>query len=286
MDNAGKDIPRQKPANPLQIDSVGVTRTDIPVIIRSPLEGSRLVTIMCIVKASLMLPSSARGIHVSRIGHIFANLAAEEFDSLHHYAMRLQKAISRDQGAVKCEIFVAGVLTYSEQTESLKRKVSLEHLLIRASVSGSVNEPRVSSGIGFNHITACPCVQETFRHSSDDNLSEGANKGPMFTHSQRCRTYIDFIGVDAPPSLPKLLEAIDSIVVRSMNTLPRDLELLSVHRAHVNAQFVEDILRDLAVATRKLVEAPTSQATVRVESTSFESIHDFDLHGFIEVPVS
>lgn len=71
---------------------------------------------------------------------------------------------------------------------------------------------------------------------------------------------------------------IDGVVVRSQNTLPRELELLNVFRA----QFVEDAIRDLLREVYRLVRPRSSDGTLSIKSISMESIHDFDMEAEIE----
>jgi GTP cyclohydrolase FolE2 len=130
-------------------------------------------------------------------------------------------------------------------------------------------------------------VQETYRNSflPDKPLPHPAGDGehiPLLTHSQRCQTQVMISGATETPPLPELLACIDAIVVRSQNTLPRDLELLNVYRAHARAQFVEDALRDLLLGLYQVVRMRSAEGAISIKSISFESIHDFDLEAEIE----
>ena len=82
-----------------------------------------------------------------------------------------------------------------------------------------------------------------------------------------------------------LLECIDAIVVRCQNTLPREFELLTVYRAHKNPQFLEDTLRDMLYATYYLIGKDFPESTIHIQSSSMESIHDFDISGEVTYSV-
>ena len=149
----------------------------------------------------------------------------------------------------------------------------------------------MSASVGFHHMTACPCVQQTFKHSACDEQSAlfaeiTEREIPLLTHSQRCETVVTLGGGGEPIELAALLDAIDAVVVRSQNTLPRELELLAVHRAHAKPQFLEDVLRDLLRAIYEVVRQRDPTSTIKIEATSMESIHDFDISGSISYSIA
>ncbi len=83
-----------------------------------------------------------------------------------------------------------------------------------------------------------------------------------------------------------LLAALDGVLFRTQNTLPRDQELALVYRAHASPQFVEDATRQALVAVRNLLGGSQPQAAVSIRSRSVESIHDFDLFAEAVAPLS
>lgn len=285
MDGGGSDIPNQSPKTALRLKRVGVKRSSIPVSIFDPLGGGQIVQLSCSIDASVGLEAQRRGIHVSRIGDLLAKLSSQVFPSLQEYASQLSELLRAGQRCDSAQVAVRGVLTYLEKVSGVKEKASLEHLELFAAADFADHRPSFASGIGFNHITACPCVQETYRNSFLPNKTDSARDGkhiPLLTHSQRCRTRVMISGVTEPPPVPELLTCVDGVVVRSQNTLPRDLELLNVFRAHAEAQFVEDALRDLLLAVYQVVRRRTAEGSISIKSISFESIHDFDLEAEIE----
>lgn len=285
MDEGGCDIPQQAPQTPLALRRVGVKRRAIPVQVKDPFGGRGTVELSCAVDATLELGPARRGIHVSRIGDALARLSAKRHVSLLAYAAALAEALRRSHQSECASVAVEGTLSYEEKISGVKEKLSLEHVQLFASASRLADRIRPASGLEFNHITACPCVQETFRHSFSPGASSAQkHKLPLFTHTQRCRTRLTILDAVTPP-LRTLLDAIDAVVVRSQNTLPREFELLNVYRAHARPQFLEDTLRDLLFAIYQTIGPLNTEATIRVESSSLESIHDFDLHGEIEFSV-
>lgn len=290
MDEKGSDIPNQTPKTPLRLKYVGVKRRAIPVLIADPFGGGPAVPISCAVDARVGLEAERRGIHVSRIGDMLASLTGRVFPSLTDYAGQVNKLLRDTQESSSASVAVHGVFTYLEKVGDVKEKTSLEHLDLSAGADFADGRLSTSVGVGFNHLTACPCVQETYRHSflPGKSISHPAREGqemPLLTHSQRCHAILTISGATDTPTLAELLSCIDGIVIRSQNTLPRELELLNVYRAHLRAQFLEDAIRELLVGIYRIVRVRSSEGVISIASRSMESIHDFDLEAKIEFSV-
>lgn len=69
----------------------------------------------------------------------------------------------------------------------------------------------------------------------------------------------------------------DSVLLRTCNTLPRDAELSLVYRAHREPQFIEDAPRAAAVSVACLWSPGASFGRIVGRSRSLESIHGHDL---------
>jgi|LauGreDrversion2_6_1035139.scaffolds.fasta_scaffold08977_2 GTP cyclohydrolase FolE2 len=287
MNRNGRDIASQKPGFLLPLKKMGVTRTGVPVRISDPLGGGNLVQLSCEVAMHVSLGDDRRGIHVSRLGNTIADHTGDVYQSLPDYACSVAENICRVQHADTATVSVSGIFAFLEPLQGIKNKVSLESLELAGSASCTADGTVQSSGITFNHITACPCVQETFRHShgsqSDELMAEISRREmPLLTHSQRCRTQITISGGSQLPDLAKLLDVIDSVVVRCQNTMPREYELLTVYKAHHKPQFLEDVLREISAQLFRLLAGNPPQTRVSIKSVSMESIHDFDLDGEID----
>ena len=289
MNEAGDDVPNQSPRHPSTLTRVGITRTAIPLVIANPFGTPGTVHLSCSVDAHVGLAAGRRGIHVSRLGHVLAELAGQPHASLHAYAVALCERVAEVQQAGDAEVAVSGVLSYLEHAGGVSQRSSIEHLTLSAEARRGDGRTAAGHGIAFNHITACPCVQQTYRHAlagpEGEGLAAPDPRLPQPTHTQRCHTRIAIAPCATPVPLDRLLAIVDGIVVRSRNTLPRDLELMAVHRAHREPQFVEDVLRDLLAAVHRLVRDEHPDATIRIRSTSQESIHDFDLDGEVVASV-
>src|ERR1700731_4720444 len=86
MDSGGHDIPRQRPKTALALRTVGVRREAIPVLIVDPFGGEDPVQLSCAIEARVGLDRERRGIHVSRIGDLLAQLSGKVFPAVRDYA--------------------------------------------------------------------------------------------------------------------------------------------------------------------------------------------------------
>jgi len=290
MNETGRDVANQSAAHPLALKSMGVVRTAVPVTIRNPL-GEGLAHLSCEVHMLVGLAAEKRGIHVSRMGDVVARLAQESFDTLHAYALRLVEELRVTQHASSVQVKVTGSLPYLEGIDGVKSKKSLE--AVGLSIEALLVDGKVATtqGVEFSHITACPCVQQTYRQSHEEASHRFVHelevrKMPLMTHSQRCRTHVKLAGLTKALDIRRLLEAIDKVAVRCQNTMPREFELLTVYLAHAKPQFLEDVLRDLSCALTQMQPDQPGTIRIQIDSISMESIHDFDLHGSIDTTLA
>jgi GTP cyclohydrolase FolE2 len=293
MDAAGDDIPHQVPRIRIELPSVGLDRRNVPVRIADPFGSGADATLSCTVRARTGVPADKRGIHTSRIGRLVADASLERYPDLQSYATRLARAIHDAEYGLRCEVEVGGVLSYVEEvagwTET-KDKRSLEQIEIGA--RAVIEDERVvqHASLAVNHITACPCVQQTYKHALQEAKGDVRDAlsvvAPLLTHSQRCRTRVELEDLDGPLPLAVLLDTLDRVVYRVQNTLPREHELALVYRAHRSPQFIEDAVRQVLAGVRLRLGERFPASRVRVQSVSYESIHDYDIAAEIELPMA
>lgn len=284
MDAAGDDVPGQAAAHALALDGVGVRRRDLVVALEDPFGGPEIVNAVCTIRIAATVPATRRGIHLSRIGQSVAETVPGPYRDLIHYARTVAQTVARCQygGAT---VTVHGRIPYLEQVQadgSGRPKVSLEHLeaLARHTIrpGGGIDD----LGLRVMHLVACPCVQATYRHAtglrtgSPDRAVPDAGI-PAITHSQRCITSIVVHGVREPRPVADMLAALDAVLFRTCNALPRDAELALVYRAHRTPQFIEDAIRAAAVRVAELWPSRASFGRIAGRSRSLESIHGHDI---------
>jgi GTP cyclohydrolase FolE2 len=285
MDQAGDDPAQQAPSFAIPIRRVGVDRHHVPVRLQ-PTSKEAPQTLQCRVRVRTELPATHRGIHVSRLGDVVADLAERTFVDLTDYARTCATMVAHRQYGGPTEVEVSGNLSFVTPVlgwKDEKSKRSLDTIGVHAACFWTPGVFTCQFGLEVDHITACPCVQQTMKHTARraatlPTLPPGAP--PLLTHSQRCRTRVAISTSDGPlPSLESLLRAVEQVVFRTQSTLPREHELLLVHESHRRPQFLEDVLREVAMAVAGVCSGMAQETVVTVSSTSFESIHEYDLHG-------
>jgi GTP cyclohydrolase FolE2 len=283
ISDADDDPVAGEPRVGIDLRSVGYTRGGILIQIDDPFGSGRAVQCIATVRIGSTVPATRRGLHMSRIGDALARSVMDPYPDLMAYARALGRAVCQSQYGRRTVIAVRARVPYVEEvTLDPMHKMSLEHLQLLATVrvddSHGSNERR-EAGMRFSHMVACPCVQTVYGYTRAarrmTSMASDASD-PGFTHSQRCVTTVIARGVREPLPVPRVLEEIDTVLVRTMSTLPRGSELSMVYEAHRRPQFVEDALREALWAVYRALGGGTF-ACLYGKSTSVESIHDFDL---------
>lgn len=285
MDQAEDDIPEQSPQYAIALPSVGVQRHSVPVRIRDTFGTQQVTTLACDISLTTAIPAHKRGIHMSRIGHLLADSTNCIYENLQHYTSHLAAELNRCQYGGPSVVSASGILSYIESVQGWKPgkdKCSLEEIRLYASAVADNHNITESAGLRIAHITACPCVQQTYKHallqSKGDVQKAIEMTAPLFTHSQRCETEVQIENLPHHFSMQKLLDALDEVLFRTQNTLPREYEVLLVYRAHREPQFIEDAMRQVIYALYSLLrEDVYANCAIKVHSTSMESIHNFDI---------
>ncbi len=280
MDGSGLDIPNQCPTVRLQLDSVGCEYSAFPIDLVEPFSGTGCTIVSCEVKVGTLVPSDRRGIHMSRIANIIGESAMRTHRSLTEAACHMADRIRRAQYGEATTVELSGALTFCERVEGRtqdKDKVSLENIGLVGSAKVTADSQELSAGVIVDHLTACPCVQETYRCLQRLTGEDGNQDGPRLTHSQRCRTEIVFRECGNLLPLGSLLEEIDTVIFRTQSALPREEELALVFRAHSRPQFIEDAARDLLAMCQRLAMSTVPSSAVEICSRSMESIHGNDI---------
>ncbi len=293
MNASGDDIPHQEPEHRIALPGVGLKRQNIPVQILDPFGSGKMSHLNCKVETRTFVPAERRGIHTSRIGRLVAESTEKVYPDLQAYAADLATAMSDAEYGISSEVSVAGTLSYLEEVKGWKQekdKVSLEHLGLHARVYADRGHQVEHAGLSINHITACPCVQQTYKHAllqaKGDVHAALETVAPLLTHSQRCSTTIEVKNLAMSLPVRPMLEALDEVLYRVQNTLPREYELLLVYRAHAAPQFIEDAVRQILARLYDLLADESPESSISLSSVSMESIHDFDIAAEIELSIA
>jgi GTP cyclohydrolase-4 len=284
MDRNFDDIPNQEPIHKIDIKRAGLIRENIPLTVLSPLSKRELVSLNCKLAVFTNIPFLKRGLHISRIGDIIACLSGKDYNYIEDFIKSLANEISKSQFNNESFIKLTAPFSFYEEVISKNNvyKKSLENIILIFSVFYKDNSFNYKCGIKFNNITACPCVQQTLKHSLKNYpLLKEDIEIPLLTHSQRCETKILIKNYIGYLDISKLLKVADLSTTRVQNTLPRDHELSMVYLAHKNPQFMEDVVRELANSTYNTFHLEYPEAIITIETKSKESIHDFNIQAKI-----
>lgn len=285
MDLAGDDIASGSAAILVDIDAVGIQRKDITIAIRDPFGSGTDARAVCTIDLAAKVPAANRGLHLSRIGDVMARSVEREYVDVADYARSLASETAASQyGAASVTVWARIPYLETLSTAARREKRSLEHLNVMARANVAPDRTTTDLGIRINHIVACPCVQMTYYHSLAQATGRGrasAIRHPLLTHSQRCITTVVVEDVRPAWSIADVLRALDDVLIRTCNTLPRDLELAFVYRAHQNPQFIEDAVRLAVAAVSRTLHGSATFASISGRSRSIESIHEFDLKASI-----
>lgn len=283
MDKNGDDIPLQSPKSGIEIQKVGVVRDNVPITVISPFDPQEITTLNAKLILDTLVPNTRRGIHMSRIGHIVAKLSEDQHDSIVRASMNLANQLSATQYDTRSSTRIVAPFSFITTVPGRNGvdKKSLDSISLMAGFDTDTGHGHV--GVGVDHMTACPCVQQTLKHTLVESGEMDTSKvdvlPPLMTHSQRSKTFVSIEGKpEALPSITEIHGVLDEALTLVQNTLPREHELALVHRAHANPQFIEDVVRDVATRLKKMLGS-IKTAMVTVKSSSIESIHGFDIHA-------
>ncbi|OGQ86282.1 MAG: hypothetical protein A2512_04890 [Deltaproteobacteria bacterium RIFOXYD12_FULL_56_24] len=266
----GIDIPRQPPAFALPLPEVGICGKTVWV--RLP-EG----LIPFAARLEVNLAAEVRGIHMSRMEEVIAELYDHDFADLRAYGLQLGREMMARQGASCGRVRLSGQLPLiSTAMVSGRRSVDSLDLSLDLKLTGQGEklESTAMLGVGVAHITACPCTQ-AYNQALFRKVAEDC---PLPTHSQRSKTTLSLQSAGLSPSIGELLACLEEVLHVTQDLLKRGDEAQLVYTSHTLPQFAEDAVREVARRAGEKFGGILPPATlVVIESLSLESIHIHDV---------
>ncbi len=243
------DIQSQVDRRDLWIDAVGITGLRYPITLRT---GDRVVPTIATLTMTVVLSADTKGTHMSRFVELLeANTQALDQKGFKAILFDMLERLEARSGAIEMRFpyFVKKTAPISGVQSQLDYEVCWR---------GSVfDEGRYSF---WMHVTVpatslCPCSKEISAYGA---------------HNQRSH-----ISIDAELAGEMAIEELIAIAERSAScevygVLKRQDEKYVTECAYDNPKFVEDLVRDVALA---LMQEPQVAAYV-VEAENFESIHN------------
>lgn len=254
------DVQSSADTRNMVIQRVGVKSVTYPVRVAAP-EGVQ--STVAVIDMDVRLPADVKGTHMSRFLEVL-----EDFDtplSAETLATLMDEMLERlgaDSGTIEMRMpyFVRKSAPVSGVSSLLDHQLTLraQHDGQRLSITQQIQTPVTS---------LCPCSKEISLYGA---------------HNQR--SHIIIAATLAPGAELPVQDLIDiaetSASCQLWGLLKRPDEKYVTERAYENPKFVEDLVRDIAVA----LSADPRVARYEVSSENFESIHNHSAFAWLSGP--
>jgi MptA/FolE2 family GTP cyclohydrolase len=253
------DVQSQPDRRNLPIDAVGIKGIRYPVTIRS---GNRLTRTVAALSMTVGLPGSTKGTHMSRFVEVLQGqsepLDRARFGDL---ARDMLKKLHARSGAIEMRFpyFVLKSAPVSAVQSLLDYDVCWR---VSATHAGDC---RFAMRVTVSATSLCPCSKEISEYGA---------------HNQRSHISIDAT-LSGEMSVEELIDIAEcNASCEIFGLLKRPDEKYVTERAYDNPKFVEDLVRDVALALNREPRI----AAYTVEAENFESIHNHSAFARIEQP--
>lgn len=254
------DVQSSADTRNMVIQRVGVKSVTYPVRVAAP-EGVQ--STVAVIDMDVRLPADVKGTHMSRFLEVL-----EDFDtplSAETLATLMDEMLERlgaDSGAIEMRMpyFVRKSAPVSGVSSLLDHQLTLraQHDGQRLSITQQIQTPVTS---------LCPCSKEISLYGAHNQRSHIIIAATLATGAELpVQDLIDIAETSASCQLWGLLKRPDEKYV--------------TERAYENPKFVEDLVRDIAVA----LSADPRVARYEVSSENFESIHNHSAFAWLSGP--
>lgn len=259
--NAIADVQSSPDQRNMPINQVGIKDLHFPLQIQSA-EGVQHT--IARIGMTVALPASQKGTHMSR----FVALMEErqhlvlDFTSLHQLTLDMLERLDAQAGRIhisfpffrKKAAPVSGITSFLDYAVTWQGEVS---------VSGEYSHQiKVLAPV----TSLCPCSKEISQYGA---------------HNQRSHVTVTLTCHKQEVSIEEIIDLVENKASCQLyGLLKRPDEKYVTEHAYENPKFVEDMVRDIAVA---LKNDPRIDC-FSVESENFESIHNHSAYALIEYP--
>jgi GTP cyclohydrolase IV len=279
------------PIIPVHLTRVGVT--GVKKLLKIERDRKRPIILLPTFDAFVDLPSTKRGIHMSRNPEAISDVLEEvvekttvEIESL--CAEIVNSLLKKHKYAKRAEVSMKSDFMVMKRSPVTKIKTQ-EMTKIMADSIGIRNEEEVvvrkMIGAEVVGMTACPCAQDSIKEESRHRLLEFLdeettnrvlNTIPSASHNQRGR---GMIMIEVPEDHTIRAEELIAIIENSMSSsvcelLKRPDENAIVIKAHENPMFVEDCVRNMVQKIVNEFSHLPNDTLVTVRQINEESIHN------------
>jgi len=284
------DTQEKLPTIPVHLTRVGVK--GVKKLLKIERDSKRPIVLLPTFDAFVDLPSTQRGIHMSRnpeaISHVLEEAvegSAVEIESL--CAEIVSLLLEKHKYAKRAEVSMKSDFMIMKKSPVTQHKTQ-EMVNIMADAIGYRTKEgvviRKMIGAEVVGMTVCPCAQETVKESSKQKLLEFLDEETtakvletvsFASHNQRGR---GSIMIEVPAQQIIRGEDIIRIIEDSMSSsvcelLKRPDEHAVVVHAHQNPMFVEDCVRNMVQKIVKEFSHLPDDTLITVQQVNEESIH-------------
>lgn len=238
----------------LPIERVGVRGVRYPVLLDLGL--AEIQPSIADFSLSVALPADQKGTHMSRFIALLEQMSREGRAlgpaSIGEMAVEMLELLHGEEGTIEltAPMFIRKTAPISGVSSLMDYSVGFT-----AEVVGG--QPVVQMSVSVPVKSLCPCSKEISDYGA---------------HNQRSMVTVKVgLGLEAELTALKLIQAIESQASCELwGLLKRPDEKYVTERAYDNAKFVEDLVRDVAIAVRAL----PGVLAFEVDAENFESIHN------------
>ena len=250
------DVQASRDTRRVSIDKVGVKAVTYPIRLRTPDGGSQ--TSVASINMYVALPHHQKGTHMSRFLEVLNEQSSEPLTP--EQIPAVCRAIKERLNAEEAH-FEAEFTYFIKKKAPVTGAAGLMDYKVRFECTSNGTDDFIL-GVAAPATSLCPCSKEISAYGA---------------HNQRCeiKAAVRTKGPVWIEDVVKMLEAAASNPVFAV--LKRPDEKHVTERAYENPKFVEDIIRDLAIA----MDDDDRVEWYAISSENFESIHSHNAYAEI-----
>jgi len=290
------DVQATEPDIKVSLTRVGVT--NLKKLVKIKRKNRRDIVLLPTFEVYVDLPSSQKGIHMSRspevIEEVVENILVEkEIYGVEELSVEIvMKLFEKHEYATRAEVMLYSDYMMEEKSPvTQKESQEVGKIMARAygikDESGKIDVKKMV-GAEVVGITACPCAQNLLKENavvklkekgfSNEEIEEILDSVTIATHNQRG---IGTIMIEVPNGYTVGISKIIKIIKESMSgevyeLLKRSDEAYVVETAHKNPKFVEDCAREMIKGVVEVFDYLPDDTQVIVRQVNKESIHRHD----------
>ena len=250
------DIQSQADDRNIPLDKVGVKGLRWPITVQDRAKGKQ--NTIATVNMYVNLPHNYRGTHLSRFTEILNDYReADWIDKTGEILKKIRDTLNADESHIEVafDYFIEKKAPVTKQTSLMNYKCFF--------AASFKNEEDFVLGVTVPVSSLCPCSKE---------ISD------FGAHNQRCNVTVS-VRYTSIVWIEEIAELVESCSSGGLYTiLKRPDEKFVTEHAYTHPEFVEDIVRNVAVK----LEIMDNVTWYRVEADSEESIHNHNAYARVE----